>query len=494
MFRLAEPPAGATAMSALDRAAAPRPDDPAPASAGPTWAGLRRSALAEVLVFYAVALLIDTLLLDGGRFRGWSPHPFWLFIVVIAAHAGTLVGVFAAVVGALLASFGNLPPRDPLIDPSAYWLGVLVEPVLWFLSAVVLGELQTRRERQLLAATLRAETAEADSERLRLAATALELANERLQEAAAGQTQTALALVEAASSVDLRETSSVFHSVEGLIVSLLRPSAYSLYLLRGDQLELVGQTSDGQVPEARPRYFPGLPLYDAVIGQGRVVHVADAAGQAALGREGVLAGPLLDPSSGAPLGMLKIDAMPIVALHQGSLHAFRSLIEWIGRSYADAQRFEEANRARVSHQGSQLFTDAYYRPVSAFIVALAERANFEVCQLIVRVEATRTPALAEAPTVAVIVEEVVTSGLRSTDLAFDYQRERGEFVVILPMTQIKNCKLVADRLRYKLEALLAEAGHQARLAISYETLYMPTATDIKPWHRAVIRRTDPYTS
>ena len=107
-----------------------------------SFLGVPRSAAAEIVVFYAAALVVDALLLDGTRFRDLAPHPFWLFLLVIAAHYGTAAGVFAAVLGTLLAFMGNLPPRDPLVNQSAYLLAVLGKPVLWFASAVVLGELR----------------------------------------------------------------------------------------------------------------------------------------------------------------------------------------------------------------------------------------------------------------------------------------------------------------------------------------------------------------
>jgi hypothetical protein len=459
-----------------------------------TILGVRRAAAAEVLVFYAAALVFDAVALGGDRFRELSPHPFWLFVLVVAAHYGTATGVFAAVLGTLLAFLGNLPPRPPLIDQSTYLLSVIGQPVLWFASAVVLGELRARREAVIDAQREEIASLSAENHNLSVNKMALEMNVERLQAAAAGQVQTALSLVQAARTVDIQRTDSVFESVDGLIANLFQPTAYSIYLRTGDALDLIVHTTDGKTPAALQRYERGSPLFDAVVGEGKVVHVAAPGGEAVLGHDGVIAGPLLDGDTGDALGMLKIEGLPITSLGQGTVHAFKMLSEWIGNAYHNARRFEEANRSRVTYHGSQLFTDAYYRPVSAFIVALAERAHFEVSQLTLRVEAEVSADAAGAPSVTTIVEGIVTEGLRSTDLAFDYQRERGEFVIILPMTQAKNCQLVADRLRERVRSRLGEAGHHARVSITYETLHTPTANDIKPWHRAVIRRTDPYSS
>ena len=143
--------------------------------------------------------------------------------------------------------------------------------------------------------------------------------------------------------------------------------------------------------------------------------------------------------------------------------------------------------------GSQLFTHAYYQPVSAFIVALAERARFPVTQLTVRVHPLDANQANEVQTaVSQTVQRAVEAGLRNTDLAFDLQREQGEYAVILPMTPVDKGQVVADRLRHAIETSLRENAQSARMSITYEALYVPTAEDLKPWHRSIIRRTDPY--
>ena len=456
-----------------------------------TVLGMRRSALGEVLVFFAAALLFDALVLDGTRFSSVQPHPFWLLVLLISAHYGTAAGVFAAVLGSLLAFAGNLPPRDPLENQSVYLLSVLAQPVLWFASAVVLGELRTRQVRRN--DELQAETAltAERAERLRAANAALESSNERLQTRAAGRVKTAVSLVEAGRTIETRESSSVFASVEGLITSLLSPTAYSIYLSSPDGLKLVVHTTDGKTPEAERHFASDSAIYRAVIDHKKVLHVATPEGQEILAEHGVLAGPLLDVKGGKALGMLKIEALPLANLQEETVQAFASLCEWIGGAYRSAQEFEAANRSSVFHS-SQLFTDAYYQPMSAFIIALGERARFPVTQLTVRMQPMTSQVEADMEAVSQTIRQAVEAGLRNTDLAFDLRRVQGEYAVVLPMTPLSKGQVVADRLRHAIENSLREHGQSARMSITFEALYVPTAQDLKPWHRAIIRRTDPY--
>jgi len=444
--------------------------------------GIRRSAVLEIIGFFVVAVLVDSVLMDGTRFRDVNPHPFWLFLLVIAAHYGTEAGVFTAVLATVLSLAGNLPARDPLMNQSVYLLHILGQPVLWFGSAVIMGELRTHQERQKNTLQMSVEALETQTDALTDSNKALQSSNERLQTAAAGQVETALSLLQAARSLEKQNASSVLFSVNELITTLLAPTAYSIYLDDGEQLILEVRTSDGQCAEALQSYHKDSALYQSVIVRQEFVHIATPVGQQVLGDDGILAGPLLDIETGTSLGMLKIEALPFANLRLGTVHTFRLICEWIGSAYRNAQVFEEANKSRVVHHQSQLLTDAYYQQVSTFLVAVAERARFEVTQLTVRFQVQETSLGQDRLAVSKIMRDAVTAGLRTTDLAFDYQEERGEYIVLLPMTSTTHGQLVADRLRERIVSQFADTA-QMQVSITFEALYTPTEEDLKPWHK-----------
>ena len=442
-------------------------------------------------MFLAAALVLDAWLFGGTRFRDLGVHPFWLLSMVMAAHYGTATGVFAVLLGSLLAFVGNLPPRDPLQNQTEYAVLVLGKPVLWFASAVVLGELRMRQERLKVSAYARAAELTARVDGLESTNAALEATSERLRIAAAGQVQTTVALFQAAKTVETQRADSVFASVEKPIRAVLAPTAYSIYLRAEDHLALVVHVTDGRVAPAAALYGTDSALYQAVVLEGRIVHVASAEGEAALGRDGMLAGPLLDAESRAPIGMLKVEALPLTMLRPDVLRAFSALCEWIGATYRTALRFEEANRSRVISPGSQLFSDAFYQSVTTFLLALAERAHFQVSRLAIAV-AHDPQATPEARAgVRAVIEAALAHDLRSTDLAFDYFASQSAFYVILPLTPAATCQTVADRLNEDILRRLHALGIKAQVAISFEALYVPTPDDVKRWHRPLFRVTSP---
>lgn len=69
------------------------PDRNAPAPARSIF-GIPRAAAAETLIVFAAALIFDAVVLSGTRFRDISPHPFWLWSLIVAAQYATATGVF----------------------------------------------------------------------------------------------------------------------------------------------------------------------------------------------------------------------------------------------------------------------------------------------------------------------------------------------------------------------------------------------------------------
>ena len=72
------------------------PQTPEATNAAPRLLGLRQSALVEIAIFFIVALAIDFLFLDFGRYTSLQPHPFGLIVLLCAVQYGTGEALLAA--------------------------------------------------------------------------------------------------------------------------------------------------------------------------------------------------------------------------------------------------------------------------------------------------------------------------------------------------------------------------------------------------------------
>jgi polysaccharide biosynthesis protein PelD len=435
------------------------------------WFGVRRSAWLEMAVFFLVALGWDHFLGEGTRFTHLSPHPFWAIVLLMSGFYGLREGLVAAVAAALLYRAGYLPEQR--IDQQVYdyaWL-VMREPLLWLLVASVLGEIRRqhgRHERELK------EEVAASRDRLDALGEAykrLDAVKDRLETRVVGQATTAVQLYRAVQGADRLDVEGVEETIAEVVRATLAPEAFSLYLLRGDTLELVlneGWPAEVDWPR---RYAPNAPLFDAVVAGRRSLCAAQPVDEVALGGQGLLAGPLVDPWSGQIVGMLKVERMRFLDFNFSNLHAFRALCQWIASTYQNARRFEETKADRAADQSTQLYSMTYLERQRAYLTAMAQRFQFDLSMLVLRIEDLDDLTREERVAVASAISRSVRTALRRTDLAFEYRREAGEVAVLMPGTSIANGHFVARKLE---EAIRVQLARPLRMSMRTRAVYLAT--------------------
>ena len=128
----------------------------------------RGNALAEIVGFLALLVGIDLLLLDGNGYWSWQPHPFWILVVFVATQYGSREGLMAAGFSAVALFAGHVPEQRLSQDLYAWLFELARLPLMWAVSAVLLGELRMRqiRERDNLRGDLEAARTRVNAEAL----------------------------------------------------------------------------------------------------------------------------------------------------------------------------------------------------------------------------------------------------------------------------------------------------------------------------------------
>jgi hypothetical protein len=307
--------------------------------------GLRQSALVEISVFFLVTLAIDFLFLDFGRYARLQPHPFWVIVLLCAVQYGTREALLAAGAATAALLVGNLPAQGFDEDLYGWLLRATLDPLMWAVAAVLFGELQGRVRRQRDALRVENEQSRRREEVIAAAYRRLDARRESLEARVAGQLRTVFAIYNAAKGIERMSAQQVEAGVGELVRTVMGPRRYSLFLLRGDVLELAMKEGWSGDTGANARSFDGgSPLFQAVVGSRRTLVAAVEADDQALRGEGLLAAPLLNIDTGEVVGMLKIEEMGFLDLTATTIENFRLLCEWIGTAYANASR---AARAKV---------------------------------------------------------------------------------------------------------------------------------------------------
>jgi hypothetical protein len=303
--------------------------------------GLRTSALVEILLFLAAALLIGAILGVPDRFADVSPHPFWIIVLLISSFYGVSNGLLAAGLSTAALLAGNTP-EQAFDETASVWLArETMLPLMWFLAALALGSIRDGFRRKFDDLSAKLAKAQQQAEGIAEAYERLMQGQICLQEQVASQSLTFSRLYEASRAVSCQRCGEVLLGAIDLVCAVLSPSKSSIYLLNGSELEAA--LCDGWEQQDRfPSHISaGTALFEAIVTRRQVLSVDRPDDENCLRGHGLIAGPLVDPRTGKVFGMLKIEQVAFADFNFIALENFRIVCEWIGTSLAAAISIEE---------------------------------------------------------------------------------------------------------------------------------------------------------
>jgi hypothetical protein len=409
--------------------------------------GIRAAAVLETVLFLVAALLLDYFFFDADRFWHTQPHPFWIIVALVAAQYGTAEGLFAVAASTLALLFGNMPEQAFEQDTYSYLYDIAINPVMWVVAAVALGELRVRhiRERQRLREELR--LAREREEKIAESYEWVRELKQKLELRIAGQFRSSVDTYRAAKSMEKLDPQDVLHGVSELVKAVMNPKKFSVFLREQDGIStaIVSGWEDGD--DRLPRqYNSNHRLFQEVIGNRQTLCVANDEQERILNSEGVLVGPLLDTTTNEVVGMLKIEDLGFAELNLSSIETFRAICEWIGMAFVNAGKYQVAKEESVINPDHNLMTRGYFKRYTDYIGALAKRLGFDVSMLVIKLVDAEKLDSAVAQKAARELARVVDGILRTVDLAFDYQAEAGEFSIVLPATDRKGARVVQEKI------------------------------------------------
>lgn len=411
--------------------------------------GVRVIAIVEIVLILAALVVIDLLAGHGQRFWGVNPHPFWIVVLLVSAQYGPAEGLVAAISASAALLLGNLPALEFGQDPYDYAVSIALNPAMWLVTGLVVGELRGQADRRAEALTADLERAQARESYLAGAAERLALANRALEGRVAGQLRTVASLYEASRAVEQLGTGDVLIGISSLVRAAMNPAKFSLYLLNSGQLEAVANEGWGAGDSYTRVFGPSSALYHEVVGKRRRLCTVYAADQSVLGPEGLMAGPIVSAETGQVLGMLKIERMGALDFNMTAVESFRVLCEWIGTAFARAQAFEKASRDTYLGTGGTLAASVE-QPLTHFLNALAHRAGFDLCALEVQVAGAETLDDARKLELSRHMSDALRATLRETDIACERRGQGFEVVVLMPVCTMVEARRAADRLKAQL--------------------------------------------
>lgn len=343
--------------------------------------GLKISAIIETLLFLSLVTLGNFLFGDGTRFVTYKLHPFWIIVLLTAVQYGTAEGIFAAIMSTLFLYVGNVPKQtaDELLFDYELHLGLL--PALWFITAFVLGELRMRIEwenRQLKADRF---LAKAEVDKITSEYLTLKDSYQNLSIYLTSQEETVAESFSVFRAIESLTPAQVIFGLNNIIQLSLHPQKFSVFAKGPSGLEAV--TSEGwkDTDHYTLRFLPTTPLCNAIVNEKRIVSIVNKDDQQILGREGIIASPLVDPETGDVFGMIKVEDMDFRSLNLSRLETFRIVCELIGRAYSNARKHKSTKKSNIFADSTDLYSNSLYKILSKYQLDIS-KANEDIVHVL----------------------------------------------------------------------------------------------------------------
>lgn len=295
--------------------------------------GFHVLALVETLCFFL--FLFGLALLSGTALNYFSicPHPFWIIVVLIASQYGTLEALFAATISSLILFLGQSPERDVFQESFEYFFQIAKTPILWFISAVILGELRMRhiRERNhLREVAIKAEENQAEVAKAYIG---LKTIKEALEIQVATESKTALAVIASFKEIEKLNKEGLIKGTLDLVKALVNPAKCSIYFVVGNALEFSASYGWHLNESYTKQFHSDHPLFKAIIHSKILVFIHNH--HNFLGKDGLAAVPIIDQSKGIVFGMIKIEQISFIKLKPVNLKILQHIGELVGKAYSN---------------------------------------------------------------------------------------------------------------------------------------------------------------
>lgn len=277
-----------------------------------------RAGVIELIVLFAILLVIERLLLSPGEFAKLQPHPYWLPVILLSLQYGTADGVLAAAI-AIVAGFVMGSPTQGIGEEYYHYLiRVWAVPIGWITSSILIGEIRARQRSQFVELMRDLATARNQSEEITQHCFKLEDKIQRLEREFATIEATSLDTLVAAlgdlSAGDANEwKGALLRAHHGLIGA----GSVSLILRREDALTRVATSTipssalqETLPAEAPSSPLPMLPIIEAVMIHRRTLNATRLDDARVADGVAAMAAPVSIEPSGRTLGVLVLDRLP----------------------------------------------------------------------------------------------------------------------------------------------------------------------------------------
>lgn len=290
--------------------------------------------LAEMLILFAVLIVIDAVFMDGDGFAQINPNPYWLPVIIMTLAYGTSAGLAAAIIASLI---WISVPHNFMGDADS--LGrqfqLSVPPMLWIVAALIIGEVTASRAARIESLQERYAKILKDWEKMGEAFTRLVRTNRNLQVRIATDHCIAGQAMSVATGLIEPGGSNQRSAVSRLIALSVQSEDFTFYHVVGQQVvaRLRGAAAQDHALEVT-----GADWVQALVDQPDMILRSRGCARSKAYDFGSAAIPVCEEKSGALSGILVIHSARRLRLTTAKLAELKQVAESLGRFKAMLSR------------------------------------------------------------------------------------------------------------------------------------------------------------
>lgn len=433
--------------------------------------GVRIRALIETLLFLTILVIFNNIFGDGKRFIDSVPHPFWIIIILISAQYGMVEGFLAVILSTLFLYIGNVPSQKPEETLFDYDVHLVWLPVMWFITAFVLGQIRLRFLNERKELVEKVAKREKEAETITEAFQKLKIIKENLEVQVASQLMTVAATFKSFESLEITKPSEILLNLSSVIVPILNPKKFSVYFSGPNGFEPAMSFGWEANENYKRRFGTQDLLYQAILGGQSILSVVNPEDEKIFQGEGILAAPLIDSETHEVFGMLKIEEMELKQLSNSTMETFKTLCDLIGLSYTNARQFKKLEENIIISTETPFYSNQFYIVQKHMFEILSKHGHFPLSQIHLKFDYHFIKNKAEPYFVNSVLYILLKEILPETAMAFHGKRKWMDFIILLPLTHLEE----AERIQQQVQKSILSNEYLKVYNTSYEVVSLTQA-------------------
>jgi len=407
----------------------------------------------ETLIAMAVLVAIDMAFLKNTSvYQNIHPHPYWIVILLIACRYGTVQGVFAGGLAAMVYIAIGANSGEINFSHDVFPRGVFKYPFLFILVGGVLGEIRSIYKKKFLKLDQKHNELQDDFQNLELLHWALTDSKTELEKRIAFQSGTLLNLIEHLNTMETLELDQLYPRCLELLEEHLNVTCSSIYLIQNNRLKLF--TRRGKIEQSKLSAEEELThgMMGEAVTSKRAITINQTSFNDQIAQFRKLDLMMCAPikrKDGAVLGVINVERIPFFDFTANSVQIFETFCHWISNVVDKAYQFNQLKDRNIADEITGAYNYLYLQKRLSYEVARAKRFNTSLTLVLLQVWKFSEMNDGERKKVLVVLNAIFKHILRQTDIIFKY-RDDDTFAIILPCEVSVNVEKMMARLMAKI--------------------------------------------